>query len=124
MRRANWLAASSISTTRAAPVSSPAPSSARSPALPQAAPGRIKMADGTQAGRAPSPQRGEGWGERDTASRDSTSHLNELTATEIVRRTNARESTAAEVVSDCVSRIAAREPTVHAFAHIDPELAM
>jgi amidase len=53
-----------------------------------------------------------------------SARLNELTASEIVRRINAREVTAAEVVGDCVSRIVAREPTVHAFAHIDPELAM
>lgn len=103
------------------------------------------MADVPQMRRAPSPQGGEGRGEGDTTSRDprppspdalrastsplqaevkERSSLNELTASEIARRIDAREITAAEVVEDCVSRILAREPTVHAFAHIDPELAM
>jgi Asp-tRNA(Asn)/Glu-tRNA(Gln) amidotransferase A subunit family amidase len=57
----------------------------------------------------------------------TTSHgpcLNELSATEIVRGIAAREITAAQVVGDCLSRIIAREPTVHAFAHVDPELAL
>ena len=49
--------------------------------------------------------------------------LNELSATEIARRVAAREVTAEAVVADCLERIAAREPVVHAFAHVDSELA-
>jgi Asp-tRNA(Asn)/Glu-tRNA(Gln) amidotransferase A subunit family amidase len=50
--------------------------------------------------------------------------LNELSATEIAGRIAAREITAEAVVSDCLARIAAREPVVHAFAHVDAELAL
>jgi Asp-tRNA(Asn)/Glu-tRNA(Gln) amidotransferase A subunit family amidase len=50
--------------------------------------------------------------------------LNELSASEIAGRIAAREITAEAVVGDCVSRIAAREPAIHAFAHVDPELAL
>jgi Asp-tRNA(Asn)/Glu-tRNA(Gln) amidotransferase A subunit family amidase len=50
--------------------------------------------------------------------------LNELSAAEIARRVAARDVTAEAVVSDCLARIAAREPAVHAFAHVDPELAL
>ncbi len=50
--------------------------------------------------------------------------LNELSATEIARRVAAREATAEAVVADCLARIAAREPVVHAFAHVDSELAL
>ena len=52
------------------------------------------------------------------------SSLNELSATEIARRVAAREVTAEAVVADCLARIAAREPVVHAFAHVDSELAL
>jgi Asp-tRNA(Asn)/Glu-tRNA(Gln) amidotransferase A subunit family amidase len=54
----------------------------------------------------------------------TATRLNELSATEIVRGIAAREITAAQVVGDCLARIVAREPTVHAFAHVDPELAL
>jgi Asp-tRNA(Asn)/Glu-tRNA(Gln) amidotransferase A subunit family amidase len=54
----------------------------------------------------------------------TSARLNELTASEIARRINAREVTCAEVAGDCISRIVAREPFVHAFAYFDPELAM
>jgi Asp-tRNA(Asn)/Glu-tRNA(Gln) amidotransferase A subunit family amidase len=50
--------------------------------------------------------------------------LNELSASEIAVRVAARAITAEAVVGDCVARIAAREPAVHAFAHVDPELAL
>jgi Asp-tRNA(Asn)/Glu-tRNA(Gln) amidotransferase A subunit family amidase len=50
--------------------------------------------------------------------------LNELSAGEIAVRVAARAITAEEVVGDCVARIAAREPQIHAFAHVDPELAL
>ena len=50
--------------------------------------------------------------------------LNELSAGEIAVRVAARGITAEEVVGDCVARIAAREPQIHAFAHVDPELAL
>jgi Asp-tRNA(Asn)/Glu-tRNA(Gln) amidotransferase A subunit family amidase len=50
--------------------------------------------------------------------------LNELSATEVARRVAAREVTAEAVVADCLERIAAREPVVHAFAHVDSGLAL
>jgi len=50
--------------------------------------------------------------------------LNELSASEIAVRVAARAITVEEVVGDCLARIAAREPQVHAFAHVDPELAL
>jgi Asp-tRNA(Asn)/Glu-tRNA(Gln) amidotransferase A subunit family amidase len=50
--------------------------------------------------------------------------LNELSAAEIAGRIAAREITAEEVVGDCLARIEAREPAIHAFAHVDPELAL
>ena len=50
--------------------------------------------------------------------------LNELSAAEIARRIAARETTAEAVVADCLARIAQREPVVHAFAHVDSELAL
>jgi Asp-tRNA(Asn)/Glu-tRNA(Gln) amidotransferase A subunit family amidase len=50
--------------------------------------------------------------------------LNELSAAEIARRIAAREITAEAVVADCLARIAEREPVVHAFAHVDPALAL
>ncbi len=49
--------------------------------------------------------------------------LNELSASEVARRIAAGETTAEAVVGDCLARIAAREPVLHAFAHVDPELA-
>ena len=49
--------------------------------------------------------------------------LNEISATEIVRRIAAGETTAEAVVEACLDRIAAREPSVRAFANLDPELA-
>src|SRR3984893_13219897 len=51
-------------------------------------------------------------------------HLNELSAAEMAGRIAARAITAEAVIGDCLARIAAREPTIHAFAHVDPELAL
>jgi Asp-tRNA(Asn)/Glu-tRNA(Gln) amidotransferase A subunit family amidase len=50
--------------------------------------------------------------------------LNELSASDVARRIAARDITAEAVVRDCVERIAAREPQLHAFAHVDPGLAL
>jgi Asp-tRNA(Asn)/Glu-tRNA(Gln) amidotransferase A subunit family amidase len=50
--------------------------------------------------------------------------LNELSATGIARRIAAGEITAEGVVGACLERIAAREPDVHAFANVDPALAL
>jgi Asp-tRNA(Asn)/Glu-tRNA(Gln) amidotransferase A subunit family amidase len=50
--------------------------------------------------------------------------LNELSATEIARRIAAGEVTAEAVVRDCLARIEVREPTVRAWATIDPEHAL
>jgi len=47
------------------------------------------------------------------------SRLNELSATEIAGRIAARDLTAEAVVGDCLARIAAREPEIHAFAHVE-----
>jgi Asp-tRNA(Asn)/Glu-tRNA(Gln) amidotransferase A subunit family amidase len=49
--------------------------------------------------------------------------LNELSATEVAARIAAGAITAEAVVGDCLARIAAREPVVHAFAHVNAELA-
>ena len=53
-----------------------------------------------------------------------TRRLNELSATETAGRIATAELTAEQVVADCLERIAAREPAIHAFAHVDPELAL
>jgi Asp-tRNA(Asn)/Glu-tRNA(Gln) amidotransferase A subunit family amidase len=53
-----------------------------------------------------------------------TRRLNELSATEMAGRIATAELTAEQVVADCLERIAAREPEIHAFAHVDPELAL
>jgi Asp-tRNA(Asn)/Glu-tRNA(Gln) amidotransferase A subunit family amidase len=50
--------------------------------------------------------------------------LNELSATRIASRIAAGEITAEQVVDDCLARIAEREPAIHAFAHVDPDLAL
>jgi amidase len=54
----------------------------------------------------------------------STKALNELSATEIVKRIAAGEITAEQVVAGCLERIAARESVVHAFANVDAKLAL
>jgi Asp-tRNA(Asn)/Glu-tRNA(Gln) amidotransferase A subunit family amidase len=50
--------------------------------------------------------------------------LNELSATEIARRIAAGEITAEAVVRDCLARIEAREPVIHAWVNFDPNLAL
>ncbi len=51
-------------------------------------------------------------------------NLSKLTATEIVRATTAGEITCEAVTRACLERIAAREGVIHAWASIDPELAL
>jgi amidase len=50
--------------------------------------------------------------------------LNELTATEIAAAIGQGAVTCEAVVRACLDRIAAREPQVHAWAHIDPDTAL
>jgi amidase len=50
--------------------------------------------------------------------------LNELTATEIIAAIGQGHTTCEAVVHACLGRIAAREPQVHAWAHLDPEAAL
>ena len=50
--------------------------------------------------------------------------LNELTATEIIATIGQGQITCEAVVRGCLERIAAREPEVHAWAHLDPEAAL
>jgi Asp-tRNA(Asn)/Glu-tRNA(Gln) amidotransferase A subunit family amidase len=50
--------------------------------------------------------------------------LNELSATEIVKKIAAGETTCEAVTRDCVARIAARDSTVKAWVNFDPELAL
>ena len=50
--------------------------------------------------------------------------LNELSAIRIASRIADGEITAEQVVDDCLARIAEREPAIHAFAHVDPDLAL
>ncbi len=50
--------------------------------------------------------------------------LNELSASEIAGRVAAGEITAEEVVTDCLLRIEARDHAVHAWAFLDPDLAL
>ena len=47
-----------------------------------------------------------------------------LSATEAVARIAAGTLTAEQLVRDCLDRIAEREPAVHAWAHLDPALAI
>jgi amidase len=53
-----------------------------------------------------------------------TRPLNELSASEIVAAIAAGEASCEAVVRACLERIDAREPDVHAWASIDPELAL
>ena len=50
--------------------------------------------------------------------------LNELTATEIIAAIGQEQTTCEAVVHACFERIAAREPEVHAWAHLDPEATL
>ncbi len=49
---------------------------------------------------------------------------NELTACAALEEIAAGRLTAEALTRSCLERIAAREPVVHAFAHLDPELAL
>ena len=55
------------------------------------------------------------------SARKSASALNELTATEIVAATVAGTTTCEAVARACLERIAAREPQVRAWTHLDPD---
>jgi len=50
--------------------------------------------------------------------------LNELTATEIVAAIGDGRTTCEAVMRACLDRIAAREPQVHAWAHLNPEASL
>jgi len=50
--------------------------------------------------------------------------LNELTATEIIAAIGQGQTTSEAVVGACLERIGAREPEVHAWAHLDPEATL
>jgi Asp-tRNA(Asn)/Glu-tRNA(Gln) amidotransferase A subunit family amidase len=50
--------------------------------------------------------------------------LNKLSASEIARATIAGETTCENVVRNCLARIEAREDDIHAWATVDPELAL
>jgi Asp-tRNA(Asn)/Glu-tRNA(Gln) amidotransferase A subunit family amidase len=52
------------------------------------------------------------------------SSLNRLSATQAARKLATREITAAALLSDCLERIAEREPTVHAWTCLDADGAM
>jgi Asp-tRNA(Asn)/Glu-tRNA(Gln) amidotransferase A subunit family amidase len=49
--------------------------------------------------------------------------LNRLSATALAARLRAREVRSIEVVDDCLARIAARDPAIHAWAFLEPERA-
>jgi Asp-tRNA(Asn)/Glu-tRNA(Gln) amidotransferase A subunit family amidase len=49
--------------------------------------------------------------------------LNRLPATVLAARLRAREVRSIDVVDDCLARIAARDPAIHAWAFLDPERA-
>jgi Asp-tRNA(Asn)/Glu-tRNA(Gln) amidotransferase A subunit family amidase len=55
------------------------------------------------------------------SARKSASALNELTATEIIAATVAGSATCEAVARACLERIAAREPQVRAWTHLDPD---
>ena len=52
------------------------------------------------------------------------SSLNRLSATAAARKLATREITAVALLEDCLDRIAAREPTVHAWTFLDTDAAM
>jgi len=54
----------------------------------------------------------------------SATDLNHLPAREIARRIAAGETTAVAVIEACLTRIEAREGDVHAWAFVDPDLAL
>src|SRR6516165_9784321 len=100
---ANWSAACSISIIPAARGSCRAPCSAGSPALPPGAPART---------------------ERRAMDVKVKRGFKELSATEIVAKIAAGETTCEAVTRDCIERIAAREAIVKAWVNFNPELAL
>ncbi|MGE5170417.1 MAG: amidase [Rudaea sp.] len=50
--------------------------------------------------------------------------LNRLSATEAARKLARREITAQALLADCIARVREREPVVHAFTHLDFDVAM
>jgi amidase len=50
--------------------------------------------------------------------------LNKLSAADVAKGIAAKKFTTEQVVRDCLDRIAAREPTLHAWATIDPDYAL
>jgi len=63
-------------------------------------------------------------GERQLSVRSTLAPTNELSATEAVRRIASGALTSEALVEACLSRIAAREPEVRAWAALDPDLAL
>src|SRR5947209_12437874 len=110
MQRASWWAGCSISTIPAAPGSRRAPFSAASREHRPPVPARIErgMRGSTQS--------------KTRAMRGRSLHM--LSAGEIVRAIAAGEATCEAVARDCLERIDARESAVHAWASLDPELAL
>jgi Asp-tRNA(Asn)/Glu-tRNA(Gln) amidotransferase A subunit family amidase len=50
--------------------------------------------------------------------------LNLLTATELCRKLEGKQTTSVAIVQDCLARIAAREPDIRSWAYLDPETAL
>jgi Asp-tRNA(Asn)/Glu-tRNA(Gln) amidotransferase A subunit family amidase len=50
--------------------------------------------------------------------------LNLLTATEAAQQIESGVATSVQLVEDCLARIAARDPEIRAWAHVDPALAL
>ena len=66
---------------------------------------------------------GRGGGDQLLARPRADSGLNLLSATETAEKIAAGTTTSLAIVEDCLARIAARDPDIHAWAFIDPELA-
>ena len=49
--------------------------------------------------------------------------LNLLSATDAAEKITSGETTSVAIMEDCLARIAAREPDIHAWAFVDPEIA-
>ena len=49
--------------------------------------------------------------------------LNLLSATDAAEKITSGETTSVAVMEDCLARVAAREPEIHAWAFVDPEMA-
>ena len=50
--------------------------------------------------------------------------LNLLTAIELCRKLEGKQTTSVAIVQDCLARIAAREPDIRSWAYLDPEAAL